>query len=112
MPLRDRAHRQSVNFVSAPGLQFHELDRRSKRFEIHRERRVRLLALEGLAHRLVASMYPNDVPRNIGRREKRKSHDVIPVKMGHEYVEAIFFARSVLRQDAVAKLARSRSHIA
>src|SRR5271168_4170179 len=112
MILRERQHRQTRDIVAAPGLQLDKIDGRANRLEVNREARRRLLADENFAHRFVAAINPNQVSGNIGRGEKRKAVDVIPVKMGQEDIEDRSSLRAALDQDAAAELTQPASEIA
>src|SRR5437879_13880923 len=97
MVLLDRADFQTRDLIVASGLEFDELDSRAQRAKIDRKTGMRLLTLQRLAHRLVASVNSNDVAGNEGRGEKREPHDVVPVGMRQKDVESIRPPRPVLR---------------
>jgi hypothetical protein len=82
-------HAQAGDLVLALGLEPHELDRGRQAREIDRERRRGVLAAEGFLEVGVAAVDPDVVAGRVNRHEERKAHDVIPVGVRHERVEAL-----------------------
>src|SRR6266446_10089735 len=57
-------------------------------------------------------MDPNKVARDVGGAKKRKSHDVVPMQVGQEHVEALLGRRAVLGHHMVAEFAHPRAEVA
>ena len=74
--------------------------------------RIGLLTNENVAHRLVTAVNANHVAGNVRRREKREPHDVIPMRMRQENVEARLLRRAMLRDQRVAELAHAGADVA
>src|SRR5258708_1013923 len=112
MVLQNRRHRQAVDLVRAPWFQLDEFNAGSERSKVDREAGIRLLTNENVAHRPVAAVNPDHVAGNIGRREKREPHDVVPMRMRQKYVEPRFLRGTMLRDQRVSELAHPRPEIA
>ena len=89
-----------------------ELDRRAERVERDRERRRAVLAPECCPHEILARVDANRVARDVGRREKREAHDVIPVQVRHHDVIRMLRTRAVAREHGVAEDAQPRTRVA
>src|SRR5215471_15024331 len=112
MILQNGPHRQSIDLVTMVRFQFDEFDGRRQIAKIDRKAGVGLLAHKGFAHHLMASVNADYVARNEGGSEEREAHDVVPVKMRHEDIEAMLAGGTKLGDQAVAEFARSRTQVA
>ena len=112
MVLANGLHRQAVDFVGASRLQLDEFDSRAELAEVDRETRIGLLTNENVAHPLVTAVDANHVAGDVRRREKREPHDVIPMRMRQENVEARLLRRAMLRDQRVAELAHAGADVA
>ena len=79
-----------------------EFDAGGKMIEPHRKRRLRLLPTQREFHVWVAAVNHDPVAGNVNRHEKRQSHDVIPMQMGHEHMVGLWHARAKSLQHAAA----------
>ena len=112
MALQDRAHRQTADLVAAAGLEDDELDRRPELAKSTGKQGSDCCRSNASRITLWQPWMPNDVARDIGRREERKAHDVVPMEMGHEDVVAALALRPLLAQHVDAELARARAKVA
>jgi len=60
----------------------------------------------------VAAVNPDLVSGDVGRSEKRKTHDVVPVKMGLEHVEDVGLGGTVSAEYMVSEDAYAAAEIA
>src|ERR1700752_5220564 len=99
--------------MPAVWFQVDELDVRRQSFPLDWKAWPRMLALKRFfehAHRMTA-MNANRVSLSIGGREKRKSHDVVPVHVGHK--EIINLRPVAVRaRHLFAVAAQARAHVA
>src|SRR6516162_6249287 len=102
--LLHRSHRKTGDLANLAGFEGHELDRRGERAKIYGKPRSRVLGAQRLFERLVAAEDANSVPRNVSGGEKREPHDVIPMGMWQEDVEAVLAPAAMLPQNAIAEL--------
>src|SRR5882672_9774319 len=89
MALKLRGHAPSGDVIAPARLECDEFYRGPEAIKRHRETGRVLLATKGLFEIGVTAVDPNLVSRGVGRRKKREAHDVVPVKMGLEYVEDV-----------------------
>ncbi len=112
MKLLDRQHRQPGHLVGAAGNQFDKLDGRAERVKIDRKVRLLVLPAQRVAQGFVAAMDADDVAGNVSRREKRKPHDVVPVQMRQEHVEAMLAVGPVFGEQIAPELAHAGAEVA
>src|ERR1700758_3563245 len=98
---------QPGELVGAVRLERNELDGRGKLAKIDGKPRSRMLRMQRLAQYIVAAVNPNAVARNISGRKKREAHNVVPVGVRQEYVEALFSSGAMFPQHAVAEFAHT-----
>src|SRR5262245_4444609 len=100
MILQKGPNRHAANdVVAATRFELNKFYRRTKSSKIDWKAGVRLLALESLAHDLVAAVDADHVAGNISGCKKGKTHDVIPVQMRQKYVVASRVRGAVLGED-------------
>ena len=87
VPLQLRRDFESGNVVTGAGPELHEFDIGGEPGKIHREAGRRLLQPERLLEHVVTAMDTDARPRNIGGGEEGKSHDMVPVQVGHDHVD-------------------------
>ena len=98
--------------VDAPAcLQLYELDIGSEPGEIDGKAGRGLLQPERLLDDIVTTEYANACAGNVSWGEERKTHDVVPVHMGHEHVDH-HRLRFLGRHDAAAEGPRAAAHVA
>ena len=86
MALQLERDRHAGDVVPLAGLEPHELDVGAERVEVDRERRLLLLPAQRRLEMLVAAVDDHAVAGNVGRREERQPHDVVPVHVRQEHV--------------------------
>ena len=57
-------------------------------------------------------MNADDVAGDVGLRKEREPHDMVPMHMRHENVDAVFPRRALPRNQAIAEFAHARPEIA
>ena len=112
MKLHHSGHRKTGNLARPTGFEGHELDRRGKRAKIYGKPRSRVLRAQRLFKLLVAAENANSVPGNVSGGEKREPHDVVPMSVRQEDVEAVLAPAAMLAQNAIAELAYTAAEIA
>ncbi len=105
---RDAAARDVVRL---PGHERDELDLAAQHVERHRERRRLLLAAQRGLEVRVAAVDAHAVARQVGRREEREPHDVVPVRVRHEDVVGAGLP-GALPQRGLAERAQAAAHVA
>src|SRR5262249_1878393 len=98
--------------VGATGFESNKLDRCSERAKIDGKPRRRVLGMQRLAQCVVAAIDANAVPGDVSGRKKWEPHDVVPVGMRQEDVEAVLLFAAMLPQHVIADLAYSSAEIA
>src|SRR6516165_584627 len=105
-------YRETGDLVGALGLERDELDGRSELVKIDRKPWGRMLRVQCLAQPIVASVNTNSVAGNISGRKKREPHDVVPMGVRQEHVEAVLASRAMLPQHVVAEFAHAGPEVA
>src|SRR6266850_8034552 len=100
------------DLVAPPRLECDEFYRGPEAIKRHRETGRVLLAAKGFFEIGVAAVNSNPVSRNVGRSEKWKAHDVVPVKMGLEHVEDVGLGGTVSAKHVVSEDAYAAPEIA
>src|SRR5512143_2218437 len=59
----------------------------------------------------MASVNPYDIAAHVRRRKKWKSHDMVPMHMGHEKIIDLRLRRSMEREGLLAEAAQPRTHV-
>ncbi len=105
-------HRHAGDVVAPARLEVHELDVRAQVREVDgKRRRVLLAAQRGLELRM-AAVEANPVARNVGRREERQPHDVIPVQVGDEDVVGLRRSGAVAGERGLPERTQAAAQIA
>src|SRR5882762_3209782 len=112
MALKLRGHAPSGDVIAPAGLECDEFYRRPEAIKRHGETGRVLLATKGFFEIGVTAVNPNPVSGDVGRSKKRKPHDVVPVKMGLEYVEDVGFGGTVPSKYMVSEGAYAAPQIA
>jgi hypothetical protein len=71
-----------------------------------------MLGVQCLAHRLVAAVNANAVARNVRGRKKWEPHNVIPMGVRQEYIEAVLASGTMFPEQAGAEFAHSGAKVA
>src|SRR5947207_4064576 len=110
--LPDGGYGHSGDLVGAVRLERDELDGRGELAKIDGKPRGGMLGVQCLAQHIVAAVNANAVAGNISGRKKREAHNVVPVGVRQEYIEAMFASRAVLPQHVLAELAHPGAEVA
>ena len=89
-----------------------ELDVAPKHREVHRKRRRVLLPPQRRLELLVAAVDAHPVARDVGRREERQAHDVVPVQVRHEDVIGLRRDGAVPRERRLAERPHAAAQVA
>ncbi len=101
----------SGNVGGPSSFQPYEFDIGRQPGEVDRKTGRGLLQPECLLDHIVTAEYANARAGDVGRGEKGKAHDVVPVHVGHDHVD---YNRSGFpcRHDAAAEPSRAAAHVA
>src|SRR5438046_7514596 len=102
MTLKLRGHAPSCDLIASARLECDEFYRGPESIKRHRETGRVLLPAKRFFEIGVAAVNPDLVSGDVGRSEKRKAHDVVPVKMGLEHVEDVGLGRTVSAEYMVS----------
>src|SRR5882762_11760386 len=100
------------DLVAPPRLECNEFYRGPEAIERHRETGRVLLPAKRFFEIGVAAVNPDLVSGDVGRSEKRKTHDVVPVKMGLEHVEDVGLGGAVSAEYMISEDAYAAAEIA
>jgi len=112
MALKLRCHAPSCDLIASARLECDEFYRGAEAIKRYWETGRVLLAAKRFFEIRVTAVNPNSVSRDVGGREKGEAHDMVPVKVGLEYVEDVGLGGTVTGNYVVSKGAYAAAEIA
>src|SRR6266516_157374 len=112
MALKLRGHAPSSDLIASARLECDEFYRGPEAIKRHRETGRVLLAAKRFFEISVTAVNPNSVARDVGRGKKGEAHDVVPVKVGLEYMEDVGLRGTVTGDYMVSESACTAAEIA
>src|SRR5262249_37468500 len=103
---------ETGGLVGAGGVGRGETDGRGEVAKNDGKTRGGKLGVESPTLHVVAAVNANAVAGNISGRKKRGSHNVVPVRVRQEYIEAVLASRAMFPQHVAAEFAHAGTEVA
>src|SRR6266853_1365193 len=112
MALKLGRHAPSSDLIASARLEYDEFYRGPEAIKRYGETGRVLLTAKRFLEISVTAVNPNSVSGDVGGGEKRKAHDVVPVKVGLEHVEDVGLGRTIPGNYMVSEGAYAAPEIA